>query len=296
MMLASLFFIFLSEKLANAADVANNFQNQVVEGEKLYVELQKKSIRYGDCWKQAMIDIHVGCRQLTEEVQGRLALSFANCFLMHAGIDPCPCSSDVPLSSCLRNSSDRVFSTYREFFTHTQTICHYLQHRQFQEEAARAVQELTQNSQSISKKLDESSKSQSKILDLQQASITEQKKLISHGRVLNAELQRSRESARDIYNEFKMTTSEQKLLLFEVFDRMKNLQNFVLGEFTGVYTVAYYIVAATLIYILTSVPRTAEARIWLVLIITSNAILEKVLTTYTLDANILEVNPVTTYV
>lgn len=273
-----------------------DFQNEIVEGEKYYVELERKSQSYGDCWKETMSNLHTGCKQLTEDVQSRLALAFANCFLKHAGIDPCVCNHDDLISNCLKNCSDRVFNTFTEFFTHTQSVCHYLQHREWQVEMARTALLLTENSKKINKNLDESARSQFKILDLQQAALAEQKRSISNGKILTAELMRSRESAKDLYNEFKTTTYEQKLLLFEIFDRMKNLQNFVLGEFTGVYTAAYYLVVATLVYILTSVPRTADARIWLILIISLNAVTEKFLTSYTLQRNSIEVNAIITSV
>lgn len=273
-----------------------DFQDQIAEGETYYVELQRKSQSYGECWKEAMSNLHTGCKQLTEDVQSRLALAFANCFLKHTGIGACLCNDDVSISDCLTNCSDRVYSTFTEFFTHTQSVCHYLQHKEWQVEMARTALLLTENSKKISKNLDESARSQFKILDLQQAALAEQKRSISNGKILTAELMRSRESARDLYNEFKTTTYEQKLLLFEIFDRMRNLQNFVLGEFTGVYTAAYYLVVATLVYILTSVPRTADARIWLILIISLNAVAEKFLTSYTLQRNSIEVNPIITSV
>ena len=274
-----------------------DFQDQVAEGEKYYAELQKISLsEYGTCWKDAMSDLYIGCKELTEDIQSRLALSFANCFLKKSGVDPCLCTHDDMISDCLKNCSDRVFNVYTEFFTHTHSVCHYLQHREWQVEIARTALLLTKNSHKISQKLDQSAKSQSKILDLQQASLIEQKKSIANGQILNAELVRSRENARNLYSEFKTTTQEQRLLLFEIFDRMKNLQNFVLGEFTGVYTAAYYLGIAVLVYILTSVPRTAGARIWLIVTISVNAVSEKILTSHTLHGNDVEVNPVFTSV
>lgn len=276
-MLLSFIILVLSEGLIFAIDIDFNFQKEITEGEKHYAELEKKMQTYGHCWKVAISNLHIGCKQLTEDIQSRLALSFTNCFLIHTGHEPCACADDVPIRHCLKNSDDRLFNTYREFFTHTQNICHYLQHRLWQEEASETVLLLTEYSRVISEKMDDSAKHQSQILHLQQAALSDQRRLISNSKFLSAELQRSRESARDIYNEFISMTQEQKLLIFQVFDKMKNLQNFVLGEFSGVYTAAYYIIAASLIYILTSVPRTSEARIWLILIITINAIFERIL-------------------
>lgn len=282
----------------NLADINSNIQDYIPEGERHYSELLRKAQSYGDCWKKAVTDLHRDCKHLTEEVQSRLSLSFTNCFLKHSGFDVSPCPHDVSISVCFKNSNDRdrLFSTYTEFFTHTQSICHYLQHKEWQEEAANTILMLTEISQIVSKKLDESSQSQSKILDLAQAALYEQKRLISSGRILNTELQKSRDNARVVYNEFKATTNEQRLLLFEVFDRVKSLQKFVFGEFTGIYTVAYYLIAVLLIYISTSVARTANARIWLILVISLNAALERFLTTYSIEKELSSSNSTLTNV
>lgn len=232
-MISQKLLLILFAELIYSLEVDFNLEKSMIAGEKHYSDMVKKIDSYGDCWKRTMLDLHVGCKRLTEDVQSRLALSFANCFLSHAGSEPCRCADDVPIATCLGNSSERMFSTYREFFTHTQSICHYLQHREWQEEAAETVLVLTKNSQAVSKKLDESFKSQTKILNLQEAAMSEQKRLISNGRILNAELQQSRNTARDMYNEFKTTTHEQKFLLFQLYDKIKDLQNFVLGELTG---------------------------------------------------------------
>ncbi|GFT15678.1 gamete expressed protein, partial [Nephila pilipes] len=146
-----------------------DFQDKYMEGENRYKELSKKS--YGSCWKEALSNLQYSCKHLTEEIQSKLALSFTNCFLEYSGSATCPCPEEEPISVCLTNSSDRIFSTYTEFFTHTQSICHYLQHREWQEQTQKTVDMLNENSEIVSKKLDESSKSQTKILDMQQIAL-----------------------------------------------------------------------------------------------------------------------------
>ncbi|GIY90210.1 hypothetical protein CDAR_581871 [Caerostris darwini] len=270
-------------------DVDLNDQDKLMEGKNRYNELMKMS--YGDCWKEALSHLHFSCKHLTEDIQSRLALSFTNCFLEHSGSKTCPCPEEIPMSVCLANSTDRIFSTYTEFFTHTQSICHYLQHREWQEQTHKTIVLLTENSEIVSIKLDESSKTQTKILDMQQVSLLEQRRLISNSRNLNAELQKSRSQARSAFDEFKTSTNEQKLMIFEVFDRIKGLQHFVLGEFTSVYTIAYYIGGIFLIYISTSIPQTANARIWLLLLISANFILERIVVSYNIDQEMLKLFP-----
>ncbi|XP_054720758.1 LOW QUALITY PROTEIN: uncharacterized protein LOC129230385 [Uloborus diversus] len=272
----------------NCSEIDLDFQRRIKEGEDRYNDLAKRIVPYGNCWKKSLEDLHRGCKQLTEESQSRLALSFANCFLEHSGSTICNCPPDTPVSTCLRNSSDRVFSTYTEFFTHTQSICHYLQHREWQERTENTVLKLSKTSEEVSEKLEETTKYQTQMLDMQQLALEEQKRLISNGKILNHELQKSRLHARDVYEDLKSTTGEQKLLIFEVFDRIKSLQNLVLGEFTGVYTIAYYLIGTILVYVATSISRTADARIWLLLIISANMVAERVITSYTLDEGILK--------
>lgn len=278
----------------NSLEVNLDFPNKFTAGENRYKEMVEKT--YGDCWKNALANLHTGCKDLTEETQSRLALSFTNCFLDHSGSKICPCTTETKISDCLRNSSDRVFSTYTEFFTHTQSICHYLQHKEWQQQTEKTVVMLTVSAEEVSKKLDESSKSQAKMLDLQKVAVLDQRRMISNGRTLNVELQKSRNHAKTVFEEFKSTTNDQRLLIFEVFDRIKSLQNLVLGEFTSVYTFVYYIVGVFLIYVLTSIPPTADARLFLLLLITLNAVIERTLVTYSVDEEMLKMFPLDTNV
>ena len=52
-------------------------------------------------------------------------------------------------------------------------------------------------------------------------------------------------------------------MIFEVFDRLAKLQNFVLGEVSGFYSLIFYPTALMTAYLLTSTSRTAAARFWL---------------------------------
>lgn len=268
-----------------------NLEDKIKEGEKHYKDLTDKISTYGSCWQRAISDLHRGCKHLTQDVQSKLALSFANCFLENSGSDTCPCPEDSPISSCLRNVSDRVFSTYTQFFTHAQSICYFLQHKSWQEETEKTVIKLAENSEIVSNKLDESSKFQSKILGLQQIAFLDQKKLIANGRILSTVLEKSENAAKAVFQEFKSVTSEQHMMIFQLFEQIKKLQSIVIGEFTGFYTFVCYAVAAVVVYFLTSVPRTADSRIWLFLLITLSAFLERLIVSYSLTEDSLNLLP-----
>lgn len=196
--LVSFFFQCFSVKL--------DFDDQLSDAKNIYSALEHKAKTYGDCWANALSDLHIGCKQLDEEKQSRLALAFANCFLKYStGAQPCICPPDDPISNCINRCSDRVFQTFRSFFTHTQNVCPFLRHQEWQADMAGTAVLLTENSKNISRILDESSQSQYKMLE---AFPAQQKQSLSEGRVLSAKLIRFRKTARDLYlyKEFQTTT------------------------------------------------------------------------------------------
>jgi hypothetical protein len=58
-----------------------------------------------------------GCRGLTDDVQARLALSFANCFLAKSGLKTYPCGQGSAISDCLKAIDNNAFTAYSNFFT-----------------------------------------------------------------------------------------------------------------------------------------------------------------------------------
>jgi len=68
--------------------------------------------------------------------------------------------------------------------------------------------------------------------------------------------------------QFKSSTDEQKLMIFEVFDRVSRLQSLVVSEFSWLYTVFFYAACLIVVYLCTAAKRTADARLWLYLILT----------------------------
>jgi len=85
--------------------------------------------------------------------------------------------------------------------------------------------------------------------------------------------------------EFKVSTVEQKTLIFEVFDRVARLQNLVVSEVSWLYTVIFYSACLLVIYLVTATKRTAEARLWLFVILTANFAVERLVVKWTLPQN-----------
>ena len=113
------------------------------------IQLDARMPRYGACWKTALNHLDSGCRQLDDDVQSRLALSFANCFLEKAGMRTYPCQAALPLADCLRDVDNNAFTTYSNFFTHTQNMCYFLQSQVWQEETQETVNRLTATSAQV---------------------------------------------------------------------------------------------------------------------------------------------------
>jgi hypothetical protein len=108
----------------------------VQRGRQQYEMIQSdtKSPIYGTCWSNSLNNLHKGCEQLTEEVQSRLAIAFANCFLIKSGRNPMPCDGSKTVSECLKNADDQSFGAYTAFFTHSQDMCFFLKSHKWRSE------------------------------------------------------------------------------------------------------------------------------------------------------------------
>ncbi len=66
--------------------------------------------------------------------------------------------------------------------------------------------------------------------------------------------------------QFKTSTDEQKMLIFEIFDRVAKLQSLLLSEISWLYTVFFYGACLVIAYLITATRRTADARSYCALI------------------------------
>jgi len=241
-------------------------------GKAKLMELRSHRTRYGPCWTAALDSLETSCRQLTEDVQHELALNFVRCFLLKTGRPMVPCE-DIDKTECTRRMSSEAFNAYTEFFTHTQSICFYLQASEWQITTEETVNRLTDTSANVVHKLESAEDIQQELLRKQNDSIRLQQHLLEGGAELQQSLEESKGDVQAMMLEFHKAASEQqklKNLIFEVFGRVQALQSIVMGEFTGFYSLIFYAVAIIIAYLLTSTPRTSGARFWLFLILTLN--------------------------
>jgi len=257
--------------LGSRIDLTSSDEARIQYGKAKLMELQSNR-RYGPCWTAALESLENGCRQLSEDVQHELALKFVECFLLKTGRPVQPCS-DVDKTECTRRMSPEVFNAYTEFFTHTQSICFYLQASEWQITTEETIDRLTDSSQNVVQRLESAEDIQQELLRKQNDSLQIQQHLLEGGAELRQTLEESKIDVQAMMQEFQNAASEQqklKNLIFEVFDRVQSLQSVVMGEFTGFYSLIFYALSIVIAYFLTSTPRTSAARFWLFLILTLN--------------------------
>ena len=124
-------------------------------------------------------------------------------------------------------------------------------------------------------KLEESQLLQQEIAEGQRDSLEYQRQLVENGSYLSQAIEASRGNVQEMMAEFKMSTMEQRNMIFEVFDRVSRLQNLVVSEVSWLYTVVFYCFSLLVIYLVTATKRTADARLWLFLLLTVNFGLER---------------------
>jgi len=260
--------------------LGQNNELQVAEGRAQYELVSRESSRpkYGSCWTSALQDLEAGCKNLDDEVQSRLALNFANCFLAKAGQNTFPCQPDTSIEACLQEVDNNAFTAYSNFFTHTQNMCYFLQSQVWQEDTEATIHSLASNSAKVSESLAESHHLQRQLVSRQEESLEYHKELANG-------IAGAKGNVREMLEEFKVSTVEQKTLIFEVFDRVARLQNLVVSEVSWLYTVIFYSACLLVIYLVTATKRTADARLWLFVILTANFAVERLVVKWSLPQN-----------
>jgi hypothetical protein len=282
---------FLSTPVLSFGSNSESHDLQIAQGKLQYdvISVDARMPRYGTCWKRALATLETGCKNLDDDIQSRLALNFANCFLEKAGLKTYPCERTETISRCLEGVDMNAFTSFSNFFTHTQNMCYFLQSQVWKEETDKTVERLAENSEKVSRGMEESYKLQSNIMEGQQLTLEYHRQLMENGTYLTQAIQASKDNVKDMLIEFKTNTDEQKNLIFEVFDRVSRLQNLVVSEVNWLYTVVFYAACLLVIYIVTATKRTADARIILFIVLSVNFCLERLVCSYSLPTEHIKV-------
>eukprot|EP00092_Neocalanus_flemingeri_P104956 GFUD01134475.1.p1 GENE.GFUD01134475.1~~GFUD01134475.1.p1 ORF type:complete len:549 (+),score=210.84 GFUD01134475.1:102-1748(+) len=250
---------------------------QLTQGQSQYQQLAQLATlpRYGPCWVSALSHLQSTCSHLSDTTQARLALQFANCFLAQAGQQVYPCQEGEEIARCLQGVDNNAFTAYSNFYTHTQNMCYFLKSQEWQEITDNTITRLSSSSAKVAREMEESQHLQKEIAIGQQSSLEYQRQLAENGSFLSQAIETSKDNVKVMLDEFRMSTNEQKTMIFEVFDRVSKLQNLVVSEVSWLYTVVFYSACLLVIYLVTATKRTADSRLWMFFILTANFGLER---------------------
>jgi len=253
-------------------------------GQSQYQQLSLKASlpRYGPCWLSALSMLTTTCSHLSDTTQARLALQFTNCFLAQAGQKEYPCKEEEEIAICLEDVDNNAFTAYSNFYTHTQNMCYFIKSQEWQEIQDNTIHRLSSSSAKVAREMEESHHIQKEIALAQQDSLQYQRQLAEKGSFLSQAIETSKGNVKDMLEEFRSSTNEQKNLIFEVFDRVSRLQNLVVSEVSWLYTVVFYSACLLIIYLVTATKRTADSRLWMFFILTANFGLERLVITWSL--------------
>lgn len=267
---------------------------QLTEGEKQYQLLRSNANlpQYGRCWTAAIQQIDKTCTALNEKSQAMLALQFTKCFMGMSGgsggsgngadtrslpNDDLNACNDI---DCIPNMSERAFQAYTHFYTHTQNICFYLMHQIWHSETERTINQLQQHSQSVSKQLELAGRLQINLLTQQRDSLKLQQKLVAHGVNLSDVLTASRGSITRLTEQFRNSTIEQGRQLGDLFQRLSQFHNWIVGEYTFVEQIMYFSILLIAIWIATTAKRSENCRFPLFLLAIANLAVESLFQRY----------------
>ena len=172
-------------------------------------------------------------------------------------------------------------------------MCQFLQHQVWHQESQSAMKGLTKTSTKVVETLESSSKLQDDIIKNQEKTLQFQKKIAEHGSILSQTVEQSRLSAKEMMQELRASTDEQKTLIFSIFDRVTKLQSLLLSEVSWLYTVLFYSGCLLAVYLATATKRTADARLWLFLLISANVGIERLICSWTVTKS--DMDPFTIY-
>ena len=186
-----------------------------------------------------------------------------------------PCGEEEDIAKCLETVDTNAWTSYSNFYTHTHNMCHFLKSQQWQELTQHTIGRLSDTSAQTVDRLEQSQQLQQQIAAGQQQSLDYHRQMIENGTYLSQAIEASRGNVKEMMDEFKLSTMEQRNMIFEVFDRVSRLQNLVVSEVSWFYTLVFYSFCLLIIYLVTATKRTADARLWLFLILSANFGLER---------------------
>ncbi|XP_042371804.1 uncharacterized protein LOC121965745 [Plectropomus leopardus] len=168
-----------------------------------------------------------------------------------------------------------AFNTYTEFFTHTHSICHFLQSEAWQSRAEDTVHRLTESSAGVAEQLQSTRQMAEDLIDAQNTALQAQQKILNNGEELRVTLRDSTQGLRSVFSELSSVSREQQEVLSELFHRVSFLQSFLLMEAQSFSSCCYNAAALCSAFLLTCTQRSSRARLVLLSLVFLNFYLER---------------------
>nr|XP_040025975.1 uncharacterized protein LOC120814962 isoform X2 [Gasterosteus aculeatus aculeatus] len=199
---------------------------------------------YGGCWARALEHLDTRCRDMTSDIQSRMALSFAFCHLSSSGRDfpSCPAGSE----------SDT-----------------------WQSRAEDTMHRLTESSADVAEQLQSTRQMAEELIDAQTAALQVQKDILNNGDELRVTLRDSTQGLRVVFSELSTASRQQQVALSELFNRVSFLQSFLLMEAQSLSSCCYNAGALCTSFLVTSTQRSSRARLLLLTLVFVNFYLER---------------------
>uniref|UniRef100_A0A336MZ24 CSON008762 protein n=1 Tax=Culicoides sonorensis TaxID=179676 RepID=A0A336MZ24_CULSO len=272
-----IFLLFFAA--SQCLDLVDVPKEVIISGREKLEMLEENSRlpKYSDCWTNAIKHLKNGCRVLTDSIQSDLALHFTNCFLEMSGQEPLDCvneRTDALKRLCLKEMPDRAYSAYTEFFTQTQNMCYFLQNQVWHRETENTINNLNSNSRIVNEKLREASDLQNVLLEHQKQGLVAQETLLRNGEELSNSLNTSKATLQKLTVDIRESTLEHRTILEDLFKEFHLLHNWLVGRYSLIDKIVYFVISLTLIMISTSVNYTSGARIYLIMNLSANFLLE----------------------
>ncbi|CAI5648685.1 unnamed protein product [Oreochromis niloticus] len=241
--------------------------------------------RYGECWARALEYLDASCRDLTSESQSLIALRFTHCHLSSSGRDFPACPEGSEVSRCTAGMDTVAFNSYTEFFTHTHSMCHFLQSEAWQRQAENTIYRLTESSAGVAEQLQSTRLMAEDLIEAQSAALQAQKAILSNGEELRVTLRDSTQGLRSVFSELSSASREQQVALSELFNRVSFLQSFLLMETHSLSSCCYNAAALCTSFLITSTPRSSRARLVLLSLVCLNFYLERKIYQFVLSSD-----------
>ncbi|XP_033824737.1 uncharacterized protein LOC117372988 [Periophthalmus magnuspinnatus] len=266
-----LLLLFSSNSLCSGPDTDTGRGRAELQRLRIYAVTS----RYGDCWTRALEQLDTRCRDMTSESQSRMALKFTHCHLLSSGRDFPDCPEGSEVSRCTAHMDVVAFNTYTEFFTHTHSMCHFLQSEVWQNKAENTMHRLTESSLGVAEQLESTRQMAEDLIEAQSVALQAQQEILTNGEELRTTLKDSTQGLRSVFLELSAVSQQQQLALSELFNRVSFLQNFLMMEAHSMSSCLYNAAALGATFLLTTTSRTSRARLLLSALVCINFYLER---------------------